>query len=502
MLFGSLFYVMNPIERTPQDNHVRRSKRRRYSSHSPDDTPGVTRLVPSRNTSPTPIAAAVFPKSTAGEPSSDDDTSDASLSQQLLTQDPTAIAAPSTALPLATTTSHADDLSGCSGSIASAIHAPECLTPINNIPERIVTNMRDAILDVYGITEPRDFQLEAIHHLAYHDDGSLVLIRRTADGKSLVPLTTSILRGGVTLVLVPLHGLGSDQVEKATVSDHNVEAYYIDEHKAASAKILERRLQTYSVDCDERDHSSIIVFASPNALKKGSRWLRMFDDIGQKDLISMVAIDEAHEVHQSGRNFRPEFMEAVANLNWLIDRMPRPVPRLIMSATMTEEDVTIVSRLFGMKNSIMMCGSLERRNTFFKFEVKGDSARAMLRSAESDLINQPNNQQLWYCNSRSTCEGSLLDRADALLKRNKKKPSAQSFTGGDGLKMKTSIMDAFINFADLPDEPKWNDDGTVTLGKITILIATSAANCGISSNFLTKAKHKGFPLRTRNSDKT
>jgi superfamily II DNA helicase RecQ len=52
----------------------------------------------------------------------------------------------------------------------------------------------------------------------------MVLLRATADGKSLVPLTTSIIRTGVTLVLVPLHGLGSDQVDKATVLDHGVEA--------------------------------------------------------------------------------------------------------------------------------------------------------------------------------------------------------------------------------------------------------------------------------------
>ena len=67
----------------------------------------------------------------------------------------------------------------------------------------------------------------------------MVLIRRTADGKLLVPLTVSALRGGVTLILVPLHGLGSDQVDKATVPEHGIEAYYINEHKFDNAKALE-----------------------------------------------------------------------------------------------------------------------------------------------------------------------------------------------------------------------------------------------------------------------
>jgi hypothetical protein len=91
----------------------------------------------------------------------------------------------------------------------------------------------------------------------------------------------------------------------------------------------------------------------------------------------------------------------------------------------------------------------------------------------------------------------MLDKAEGLLEKHfsmgNSQSTAQSFTGGDGLKMKVSIMDAFTSFADLPGEPVWNDDGTVTLAKIQILIATSAANCGISSNFLTSAMHKGFP---------
>jgi superfamily II DNA/RNA helicase len=94
----------------------------------------------------------------------------------------------------------------------------------------------------------------------------------------------------------------------------------------------------------------------------------------------------------------------------------------------------------------------------------------------------------------------MLDKAEELLDKHHKKgagrATARSFTGGDGLKMKVSIMDAFTSFADLPGdgEPVWNEDGTVSLGKIQILIATSAANCGISSNFLTNAMHKGFPF--------
>jgi len=66
---------------------------------------------------------------------------------------------------------------------------------------------------------------------------------RTADGKSLIPQTVASLRGGVAIVLVPLIGLGSDQVEKSTVVEHNVEAYHADEHKGRDGDALRQRLR-------------------------------------------------------------------------------------------------------------------------------------------------------------------------------------------------------------------------------------------------------------------
>lgn len=78
------------------------------------------------------------------------------------------------------------------------------------------------------------------------------------------------------------------------------------------------------------------------------------------------------------------------------------------------------------------------------------------------------------------CETSLLDKAATLIEKQlppEYGPStAQSFTGGDGLKMKTSLMDAFTSFGELEGIACINDDGTVNLPKISITIATSAAN--------------------------
>ena len=48
-------------------------------------------------------------------------------------------------------------------------------------------------------------------------------------GKSLVALAIASMRRGVSIIQVPLLGLGTDQVAKAIRVDVNIEAWHIDE---------------------------------------------------------------------------------------------------------------------------------------------------------------------------------------------------------------------------------------------------------------------------------
>ena len=96
---------------------------------------------------------------------------------------------------------------------------PPPLVLLEDVPERQAAVVRGAVNEVTGY-EPRDYQVVAVNHTAFEDDTYLVINRRTADGKSLIPFTTKLLRPGVGVVLVPLIGLGSDQVEKATYINH------------------------------------------------------------------------------------------------------------------------------------------------------------------------------------------------------------------------------------------------------------------------------------------
>ena len=320
------------------NDHDSRSKRPRLAAQSPAGSPTIDRHVTAVHGSP---IVRQHSQNEAQHPNnSDENEDDNSCSQRLFTQPP-------------------DVFFNATSPLLYA--RAEALVALSDIPPRQLKCMKDAIRTLYPhIENPRKFQLEAINHLTFSDDASLILIRRTADGKSLVPLVTSVIKGGVSLVLVPLHGLGSDQVDKATVEELGVEAYYVDEHRFSNAKALMKRLK--SLTLKETKECTIILYVSPTSLNPESDWVHIFADLASDGFISLLAIDEAHSIEQAGRSFRKEFLSAVQLLSALVDLMPRPVPRLAMSATFRQEDYDRVVSLFGMDDPLVMQGSLARRN--------------------------------------------------------------------------------------------------------------------------------------------
>ena len=88
--------------------------------------------------------------------------------------------------------------------------------------------IRQVMLDDWGIRHPREFQIRAVASLAFQRDRLLFLIAKTGSGKSAVPLAVGALQSGITLTMVPLVGLGSDQVSKSTNEANFIEAYHLD----------------------------------------------------------------------------------------------------------------------------------------------------------------------------------------------------------------------------------------------------------------------------------
>ena len=64
----------------------------------------------------------------------------------------------------------------------------------------------------------------------------------------MVPLTVGAIMRNIVIIMEPFVGLGSNQVDKATLIGHNVEAYHIDEHWGVHAHALTKRIAAITDD--------------------------------------------------------------------------------------------------------------------------------------------------------------------------------------------------------------------------------------------------------------
>ena len=156
--------------------------------------------------------------------------------------------------------------------------------------------------DDWGIQYPHKFQIRAIHHIAFQRDQILYIVAKTGSGKLAIPLTIESLQTGVTLSMVPLVGLGSDQVINSRNSSNLIEAYHLDKNCGVNGYALRRRL--LSLLPREANRVSIFLYASPQSLKEGTFWYKCLFQLASMNLIRLICNDEAHTVAQDGQNFR------------------------------------------------------------------------------------------------------------------------------------------------------------------------------------------------------
>ena len=162
--------------------------------------------------------------------------------------------------------------------------------------------IRSMMIEGLGVPTPRDCQIRDIFLLSFLKVPFMYLIRKCGEGKSLVSIGAATILRGFSVVLVPLHGLGSDQVSKSKFPKAGVHAYHVDEFRDADYPKLMERLQSYSPD----DESTIICYISPQQLKKGSGWYLLLMNLAQKGYISLITVDEVHATVENHDSFRTE----------------------------------------------------------------------------------------------------------------------------------------------------------------------------------------------------
>ena len=133
----------------------------------------------------------------------------------------------------------------------------------------------------WGIDNPRPYQVEAIFRLAFCRM-NVHLIRKCGEGKSAVLYGMASLLRGITVCMVPLIGLGSDQVSKSKRPDINQESYHVDEFRGKDFDKLAKRVKSSKPGGNDR----IILFISPQELKEGTKWYSLLVTLANAGLIS------------------------------------------------------------------------------------------------------------------------------------------------------------------------------------------------------------------------
>ena len=152
--------------------------------------------------------------------------------------------------------------------------------------------------DEFCHVQPRPFQISAIATLVRRSgqtNPSLLLVQKTGHCKSLVPLGALMMLGGVAIVVVPFHAIGTGQASSSTSVSEYLECGVLSgtNFVRRREKVLRARLLSCTGRKEDR---RIMMYVFPAALD--SEELRdCLTALFTRGLVSLVAVDEAHHVY-------------------------------------------------------------------------------------------------------------------------------------------------------------------------------------------------------------
>ena len=168
----------------------------------------------------------------------------------------------------------------------------------------------------------------------------------TGAGKSVCYQLPALVLPGLTLVVSPLISLMKDQV--AALKEAGVPAAYVNSSltPAQQREVLRRAgAGAYR-----------LIYVAPERLMTES-----FLRFAEEQMISLLAVDEAHCVSQWGQDFRPNYLDIPAFVRHLARR---PI-LAAFTATATAEVGEDIVRLLELKNPFRITTGFDRPNLYF-----------------------------------------------------------------------------------------------------------------------------------------
>ncbi len=222
-----------------------------------------------------------------------------------------------------------------------------------------------------------------------------------------------------------------------------------------------------------------------------SLWYGVICQMASLNFIQLLCIDEARTVHQEGL-FRPEFKSAVDAIRQIHRLLSVKCSIIAMSANFRKVDQDVITHLLGRPPSLVMWLELSRRRIRFDAVCCGNPTASITSAMKHDVSMSSSNKTIAYTNSKMKAQGSLSDACDKVLEYAKSDGVVIPITGDDGLQFKVFVMHAIAqNYEE--NVARALEDRTVSLPKLMIMPATSAANYGVSNINCHCSYRIGFP---------
>ncbi|XP_030646238.1 ATP-dependent DNA helicase Q5 [Chanos chanos] len=216
-----------------------------------------------------------------------------------------------------------------------------------------MTAIQRALKTHFGFEKFRSKQQEDVVKAVVEGDRDVFVCMPTGAGKSLCYQLPAVLARGITLVISPLIALIQDQVEHLRAL--NIPACSINSKLPAG----ERRL--ILTDLESESPRLKLLYITPEMVASPS-FQPCLNSLCARELLTCLAVDEAHCVSQWGHDFRPDYLK----LGELRARLPG-VPCVALTATAPKRVQEDIARSLRLRSPLCFSTPVFRSN--LKYDV-------------------------------------------------------------------------------------------------------------------------------------
>jgi ATP-dependent DNA helicase RecQ len=238
--------------------------------------------------------------------------------------------------------------------------------------QKIFSNLKK----YFGYDTFREQQQEIITSVLLKNDN--LVIMPTGGGKSICFQLPALLFDGLTLVISPLIALMKDQVDGLKANGIAAEFYNSSQETFEQEQIFEKVFKK----------EIKLLYVAPESLF-------LLQNILNEELISCIAIDEAHCISSWGHDFRPSYQQ----LGFLKETLPNS-PIIALTATADKATREDILAQLNIQNATSFIASFDRKNIELEVRPANDRVLQILKfirskSSEAGII---------YCLSRKSTE--------------------------------------------------------------------------------------------------